>query len=205
MIQFKSALLALAADFRGRFAPYEAIGVVPHPAGGVFVAATDNGSAAIVGYDPTGIADRHASLLPSAELIKAARGIKTAERVVSIELEDRRASVTTIRKTNNETKEFPILEASSPFPPLDQAVQACLVYWNAEPPSTTTTGRYSTRLLAKAMSAAEGLGDSVSFCGSSGGPLRLDIEGASAVILVMPQFAKPVAPVPDWLNRFAGH
>lgn len=204
MIQFNSALLALAADFRGRYSPFEAIGITPHPSQGVFVAATDNGSVAIVGFDPAGTAERSAALLPSPELIKAARGIKTAERIVFIDLEERRASVTTFRKANNETKEFPILEASAPFPPLGQAVQACFQYWSNDPPSTNTSGRYSAGLLAKAASAAEGLGDSVSFCGFSGGPLRLDVDGANAVILVMPQFSKPVADAPDWLRQYAG-
>lgn len=203
MIQFNSALLALASDFRGRYAPYEAIAVKPHPTTGVFVAATDNGSVALIGYDPNGEADRPAALLPSAELIRASRGIKSAERGITIDLENRRGSVTTYRKSNNETKEFPILEASSPFPPLNEAIAACLSFWNKETPTTTTSGRYSSKLLAKAASAAEALGESVSFCGFSGGPLRLDIEDATALILVMPQTAKPVAPIPSWLADYA--
>lgn len=203
MIQFNSALLALASDFRGRYAPYEAISIKPHHSQGVFVAATENGSTAMIGYDPRGEADREAAILPSPELIRASRGIKSAERGITIDLENRRGSVTTYRKTNNETKEFPILEASTPYPPLDQAIAACINFWSSEPPTTTTAGRYSSRLLAKAASAAEDLGESVSFCGFSGGPLRLDIEDATALILVMPQTAKPVAPIPSWLLDYS--
>lgn len=202
MIQFNSALLALAADFRGRFSPFEAIGIQPHPSVGLYVAATDNGSIALIGYDYWGIADRPASLLPSAELVRACRGIKTAERTVTIDLEKRHASVTTFRKSNNETKEFPILEASAPFPPLADAVAACVNTWQQEPSTTSTSGVYSTKLLAKAAAAASDLGDSLSFCGFSGGPLRFDVNGRPVVILLMPQSALPVAPVPQWLLEF---
>lgn len=202
MIQFNSALLALASDFRGRFAPFEAIGIAPHPQKGVFVAATDNGSTAIIGFDPNGTADAPAALLPGSELIRASRGIKTAPREITVNLEERRATVTTYRKSNNETKEFPILEASAPFPPLHEAVAFCLEHWKQEPPMSITSGRYSTRLLAKAAAAAEDLGDSLCLSGFSGGPLRLDVDGISAVILLMPQTAKTVTPPPAWLDEY---
>ena len=36
-----------------------------------------------------------------------------------------------------------------------------------------------------------------------GGPMRLQTDRGNVVILVMPQTAEPIPPIPDWLINFA--
>lgn len=201
MLQFNSALLALAGAFTGPYAPYQAVHIQPH-ANGVLVAASDQGRVSMLGYDRRGQGDETCNLLPGADLLKACAGIKSAERDVRIE--DDEAAVTTYRKTaGNEVKRFPILRATAPFPPLDRAVSACIQRWGATPAASATAGRYATAYLEKAVKSAGHLCESLVLSGFDGGPLRLHGESLDIMILVMPQTAEPVPPLPQWVQDFA--
>ena len=203
MLQFNSALLAAAGLFVGNFAPYEAIHIQPHNQG-VLVAASDHGRVTALGFDPAGRGDEVCDLIADDRLLQACKGIKTAER--DIRIEEQRAVVTTYRKTTNEAKEFTILRASMPFPPIEQAVAACVQRWSATPEVTATAGRYDATYLEQAVKAAGLLCDSLVLSAFDGGPLRLQGEGLELMILVMPQTAEPIPSIPDWVLRFSeGH
>lgn len=201
MLQFNSALLALAGAFTGPWAPYQAVHLQSHR-GGVLVAASDGGKVSMLGYDAKGRADESRDILAAPDLLRACAGIKTAERDVRIDGES--ALVTTYRKTTSaETKEFPIAPATAPFPPLDRALAACIARWSAAPSLSATAGRYDTYYLEKAIKTAGHLCDSLVLSAFDGGPLRLQGEGLDVLILVMPQTAEPVPPLPQWVQDFA--
>ena len=46
MLSCNSALLAIASEFTGTYAPYQAVELTPHERGGVFLASTDKGNVA---------------------------------------------------------------------------------------------------------------------------------------------------------------
>lgn len=197
--RFNSALLAVAADFVGQFAPWQSIEVAPMP-GGVSVAACDRGAVAMIGYDPKGSTDDILRILPTADLIKAARGIKTAPRDVYIE--GSTAIVTTYRKEHNTSIEVPITYSSVETPSLRPVIDAAIKRWGTSPASSGTSGRYDASFLLNAFKAVCTT-DSLVMCGFDGGPLRLQREDCEIVILICPQEALPIPPVPDWLYRFA--
>lgn len=201
MLRFNSSLLAFCAAFKGAFAPFQAIHVTPAAGGGVVVLASDGGKVTAIGYDPDGIADETANLLPSRDLLAACKGIKTAERDISID--DLRAVVTTFYKIGNETKEFLVLRSQEPYPPIRQALAACFDTWGTAPSHGTTAGRYRISYLEKAIKAAGALADSLVLSAFDGGPLRLQGENLELMVLVMPQGAEPIPPVPDWAVNFA--
>lgn len=201
MVQFNSALLALAGLFVGAYAPYQAVHIRPH-AGGVLVASTNQGQVSFLGYDPNGSADESCNIVACDKLLAACAGIKSAERDVFIE--DGRATVTTYYKAaDNKKKEFPVLYSSVPFPPLASAVQACVDRWSATPATTATAGRYASSFLLDAIKAVSGCGDSITLSAFDGGPLRLQSDTLDMLILVMPQTAEPIPPLPDWVCSFA--
>lgn len=201
MLQFNSALLALAGLFVGQYAPYQAIHVRPH-ADGVLVASTNQGHVSFLGYDSQGTADERCNLIASDKLLAACTGIKSAER--DIVIDGPSARVTTYRKTaDNEIKEFPILYSSLEFPPLEGAIAACIDRWSATPAISATAGRYAASFLTKALKAAAGCSDSIALSAFDGGPLRIQCQGLDMLILVMPQAAEPVPPLPDWVCSFA--
>ena len=123
MLSCNSALLAIASEFTGTYAPYQAVELTPHERGGVFLASTDKGNVACLAFDPAGEGDETINLLPNTELIKASRGVKTATRTLVIE--DDIAKVTTYRKTTSETKEIPINRSSVNSPNLAKALKDC--------------------------------------------------------------------------------
>lgn len=202
MLHFNSALLTIASDFVGTYAPYQAISLQPAPEGGVFVAATDQGRVAFIAHDPKGQGDESICLLPSSELIKACKGIKTAERLVS--LEGGLARVTTYRKTTSgETKEVPYTTTSTPFPPLPSIMGACLSRWGQVPALTATSGRYDSTYLERAIKSLADANQSLVMSCFDGGPLRLQSQDSSILVLVMPQSAEPIPPQPPWLSSYA--
>lgn len=200
MIRFSSGLLALAANFTGKYAPFQGIQIAPL-AGGVSVVASNRGAVAFFGYDPKGQANREVVLLPDGELIKAARGIKTAEREVTID--GGAALVTTYYKDHSTSKEFPAHFSSVAFPPMRAVVDQAIAYWGETPELTTTAGRYDLALLDKAVRAMADDAGSIVLSGYQGGPLRLQREDLQAVVLLMPQAAKPLPTVPPWLASYA--
>lgn len=202
MLTFNSALLASAAEFTGRYAPYQGIELRPAGDQGVFVSATDQGNVAFMAFDPKGIGDETVVVLPDAELTKSCKGLKTAEREVRIQ--GNTALVTTYRKTaSNEAKEIPLTRSSVEFPPLARIMRQCVERWGAAPEVTASAGRYSNQYIEKAMKTLAVYEDSVVMSCFDGGPLRLQGDTGNVTILVMPQTALPVPRQPDWLQAYA--
>ena len=154
MIRFNSALLANAAEFTGKYAPYQGIELAPAPGGGIYVTSTDKGNIAFFGYDAAGEADQCVVVFPTADLIKLCRGIKTADR--ELRISDGLGKVTTFRKSSNEVKETPVQFSSIAFPELGPVVQTIVGYWNNQPPMTTTCGSYDSGYVAKALKCLGG-------------------------------------------------
>lgn len=205
-----SSLLAFAGDFTGKYVPYQGVEIAPldpsRPEAGVTVAALDRAAIGMVGYDPNGRADTTLLLLPEPDLIKACRGIKTAERDIRIEgdtLDGLTARVTTYYKAHSTFKDFTVQAATGKFPPYRQIVTTILKRWGATPETSTTAGRYDLGLLTKAVRAMVDDTDSIVISGYDGGPLRLQREDLHVVLLLMPQTAAPIPTVPDWLHAYS--
>ena len=201
MLRLNSALVAIAAEFTGKYSPYQSVEISPAPKGGVFVASTDRGNIACLAYDPAGTADETIKLLPDPGLIKSCRGIKTAERELRIEGDN--ALVTTFRKSTNEQRETVVNKSISDFPPLASAISACLERWSTTPSVSTTAGRYESWYLERALKGLSSTSDSVVMSAFDGGPLRVQTDKADVIILVMPQAKEDIPPVPEWLRDYA--
>ena len=201
MLQCHSALAAIAAEFTGKFAPYQAIEISPAPKGGVFIASTDKGSIACLAHDPGGKTDETIRLLPDPELIRLCRGIKTADRELRVEGDN--AVVTTYRKTTSEKKETRVSRSISEFPPLAKAINHCLQRWGNSPQVSATAGRYESRYVERALKGLSGLSESVVLSAFDGGPLRIQTDEGNIVVLVMPQSAEKIPSVPEWLSEYA--
>lgn len=201
MLQLNSALVAIASEFTGKYAPYQAIEISPGPKGGVYVASTDRGNIACLAFDPGGTADEEITLLPEPELMKLCRGIKTADR--ELRIEGNNAMVTTYRKSTNERREVIINRSISDFPPLRLALASCLERWSNTPSVSATAGRYESRYVERAIKGLSTMSDSVILSAFDGGPLRVQTDKADVVILVMPQVKEKIPAVPEWLNDYA--
>ena len=207
-LQLNSALIAIAAEFTGAYTPYQAVQISPGPDGGVFVASTDKGNIACLAFDPAGTADQAINVLPTSDLTKAARGIKTAEREIAItniakENCTAMATVTTIQKSANKSVEVPIQLSAAEFPPLANAMVSIISRWGKTPEMSATAGRYDATYLQKAIKALGGAHTSLTFSSLDGGPLRIQSADQNVVIMIMPQTAEAIPPVPDWLPMFA--
>lgn len=200
MLQFKSGLLATACDFVGTYAPCQGVRIGPL-AGGVVVTATNRGAVAMIGFDPRGTATETAVILPSKELATACNGIKTAEREVTIE--DDMAVVTTYYKEHSTSKEVPIRRSTQPFPDISGVVRQALRFWGETPDTSTTAGRYDLPLLYRSIKAMTASAHSIVISGYQGGPLRIQREDTEIIVLLMPQTAEPIPPVPVWLSDYA--
>lgn len=201
MIQFNSALLALAGLFVGPYAPYQAVHIQPHQ-GGVLVASSNQGRVTFLGFDADGTAEESCDLIPDRALLDACAGIKTADR--DIVIDGATAKVTTYRKiASNEVKEFNVQRSSAAFPPIHDALRACIERWSATPQVSGTAGRYGTSYLTKALKAAGLQADSLVLSSFDGGPLRLHSDTLDMIVLVMPQTAEPIPPLPDWICSYA--
>lgn len=208
-IAFHSALLAYAGSFAGQFGD-AGIEVAPlsaeNPRSGVTVAAFNRGAIGMIGYDPAGRASERVVLLPSNDLLKAAKGIKTAERDIRVEGDDPQAlsaRVTTYYKEHNTFKDFTVRCSDRPFPSYRAAIEAAVGRWGAEPKVSSTAGRYDIGLLLSAIKAMVDDTDSIVISGYDGGPLRLQREDIQIVVLLMPQEAQPIPAVPPWLSDYA--
>jgi hypothetical protein len=203
MLSLDSALIAVAAEFTGLYAPYQGVALTPCPSGGVFVAATDHGKVACIAFDPRGQGDEARYLLPSADLLNACKGLKTADREIVIDGET--ALVTTFRKsTSNEVKEFPVTTSQVAPPPLALIMRHCIATWGATPELSRTAGRYATDYVNKAVKVLGSRDRSLVFSSFDGGPLRIQTDSGRIVVLVMPQKALPIPPLPPWMSEFAG-
>ena len=202
MLRFNSALFAFAAEFVGQYVPYQGIEIAPL-AGGVSIAATNRGAVAMLAFDPNGLATETTVLLPGDELARACKGIKTAQRELVVE--DDNAVVTTYYKGHSTSKEFPVHRSRSGFPALRQVIRSALRYWGETPELSRTAGRYDVQLLHRSIKAMVDDADSVVLSAFQGGPLRLqreDIDRCEIVVLLMPQEAQAIPPVPPWLATY---
>ena len=201
MIRLNAALFALAAQFTGKYAPFQGVCINPHASGGAVIAASDRGAATFIACDPTAALDEEAAFIPADDLVKACRGIKTAQR--EIQITDTSAVVTTFRKTTSEAKELAIHRTQQRLPGLPEVIAQAVSYWSATPELTTTAGRYDIQLLSKAIRAMADETDSIVVSAFQGGPLRLQREDTGVVVLLMPQTAQPIPPMPSWLVDYA--
>lgn len=208
-VALNSGLVACAADYVGRYAPFQGIEIAPLRPGqpGVTVASYhDNAAAAVVGYDPNGTADETLVLIPPKDLVAACRSIKSAERDVRFEGDPSGvivARVTTYYKEHTTAKDFTCLAASSPFPPCRQNLLAIIERWGSQPAESATAGRYDLALLGKIVKGMADETGSIVLSAFTGGPLRLQREDTGLVIMIMPQAAVPIPPQPDWLLEYA--
>jgi hypothetical protein len=215
----ESRLFAVGADFAGAYAPYQGIYFCPGPGGaGVIAAASNRGALTFVGYDAGGTIDEPVVFIPTKELAAASRGLKSGPRTLSIDTEARIAAVTTPLKTKAGTT----VEMAAPpvsqvaFPDVRGVIARFVSHWESMGQQVDTCGRYDAKLLLQALRAAEGLGDSVSLVGLSGGPLLINIEASiedgkkkavqtqstGLLLMLMPQTAQPVPPPPSWARRW---
>ena len=206
-LRLNSALIAIAAEFTGTYTPYQAIQISPGASGGVFVASTDKGNIACLCFDPTGSADESISVIPTPDLVKAARGIKTADRELSIgDIPDNSctvmANVTTMQKSTNKSVEVLVQLSSAEFPPLANVMLGIIDKWGKTPAMSATAGRYDATYLQKAIKCLGGAHTSITFSSLDGGPLRVQSGDQGVVILIMPQSAEPIPSVPDWLSAY---
>jgi hypothetical protein len=199
MFRLESSLFHLAAQFTGKYAPFQGVTIEPF-AGGVIAIASNRGAATFLGYDPKGYASEAACFLPGKELAAACKGIKSAERELAIE--GPCAKVTTFYKEHSTAKEFTVNPCSQQ-PPIRQAVAEMLRTWGEVPKTSTTAGRYDLSLLTPAVRAIADESDCVVISGYDGGPLRLQSESLGCVVLLMPQTAQPIPPAPPWLADYA--
>ena len=202
MLQLKAALVSIAAEFTGKYSPFQSVQI--SPAGvdnGVFVASTDKGNIACLAYDPAGQADESIQIIPSKELVAACKPIKTAER--ELRITDNSALVTTYRKTTNEAKELSIQKSQVDFPDLAKAIRDCINRWTALPEISKTAGRYDQLYLQKAIKGLSAFDSSIVMSAFDGGPLRLETDDNNVIILVMPQEAKPIPRLPEWICKYA--
>lgn len=198
---FEAPLLAVAAEFTGKYAPYQAIQIRPHPKRGVVVSATDEGKVAVVGYDASGEADGETCVIPGSELVRACRAVKTARREITID--GMNATVRSITKSTSKAAEFLIQHSAVEFPPLAAVLDKCVERWGASPGTSATAGRYDAALLERAIKAGGSLASSIVLSAYDGGPMRIQAEGLELLILLMPQTAEPIPPVPGWVQEWA--
>jgi hypothetical protein len=199
MFRLRSSLFNLAAQFTGKWAPFQGVTLSPL-AGGICAMASDRGAATFLGYDSSGHATTAATFLPGKDLVSASKGIKSAQRELIIE--DELATVTTYYKEHSKSQQFPVC-ACNEQPPLREAIAEVLRVWGEEPELSTTAGRYDLGLLTKAVRTISEESDQLVISGYHGGPLRLQSDALGCLVLIMPQVAQPIPPVPPWLADYA--
>lgn len=202
MLSFNSSLLSIASEFVGNYAPFQSVQVTPAPNGGVYIASTDKGNIVCLAHDPAGEADETVHLLPSKEIARATKLIKTGER--NIRIEEGTAVITTYKKTTNQIQELPILKSSIPFPKeFYPALKTCIDRWSLTPKLSETAGRYSSTYISKAVKALGSIDSSITFSAFDGGPLRIQGSDSNLMILIFPQTAAPIPHLPDWFGKYA--
>lgn len=205
MISLNGELVAVAADFCGKYAPYQGIQIRPNRNGkGVFVAATEGGRLAFLAYDHAGKGDEEVVLLPSADLLKNCRPLKSASRWLEIECSTARCSKST--KNTTQTIEIPITRSAVPPPDLVGVMQAIAEQWGKDCPNQqfcTEAGNFNASYLQKAFRAIEALGSSLTVSHLNGGPLRIESLSTAAMVMVMPEYAQEVPELPEYLFEYA--
>lgn len=202
MLQCRSTLLQIAAAFTGAYDPCRSVRFEAVAGGGVVAMATDRASA-VWSYDPKGHLTEASGyeLVPSDALIKACRGIKSAQRTLLIASPDAdQASVVTDYKAHSKSISVPLgPPAAHPFPPLAAVLDQVLSRWGQTPKLSATCGRYDLALLQRVLASIDS-DEAVVLSAFDGGPLRIQSKDALTVALLMPQNAGVIPPLPDWLS-----
>lgn len=202
-ISLNGALIAVAADFVGKYSPYQAIQIRPNPNGdGVFVASTDAGRLAFLAFDNSGTGDEQINILPTPDLIKNTRPLKSANRWIEIEGSTARCSKLT--KATTKTEEISITRSTIEPADLVGAMKTVAHQWGKDVPNCTNAGNFNPGFLTRAFKAIEALGGSITMSHLNGGPLRVESTDSDVIVLVMPEMARPVPALPHYLKAFAG-
>jgi hypothetical protein len=201
MLQCRSALLQIAAAFTGTYDPCRGVRFEAAPSGGVVAMATDRASA-VWSYDPKGRLEQSGGyeLVPSDALVKACRGIKSAQRTLLIASPDAdQASIVTDYKAHSKSISVPLgPPPAHPFPPLAAVLDQVLRIWGQTPELSATCGRYDLALLQRVLASIDS-DEAVVLSAFDGVPLRIQSKDALTVALLMPQDAGVIPPLPDWL------
>ena len=200
--QFNGAFLAVAADFVGKYSPYQAIQIRPNPYGdGVFVASTDAGRLAFLAYDASGKATEQLVVLPTPELLKNTRPLKSAQRWIEIDGPIARCSKLT--KATSKTEEVAVSYSTVEPPDLVGAMNKVATEWGKDLPHCVNAGNFNANFLSRAFRAIESLGGSITMSHLNGGPLRVESTEHDVIVLVMPETARPIPALPDFLHDFS--
>lgn len=202
MLALDAALVWICGSFTGTYAPFQSIHLKPL-SNGVLVAASDHGRISAIGFDRHGRGDESWTIIPSPELLRSCAPLKSAKR--ELRLDEQGSAVITFRKTTaDEVKRFPTTPATTPFPPIADALAACIATWGATPKLSATAGRYDSNYLEKSIKILAAADQSLVLSAFDGGPLRLQSESLDVVVMLMPQCAEPIPPIPDWIQELAG-
>jgi hypothetical protein len=206
-LSFESRLFSIAAQFTSPYHPYQGVCVYPGPGGqGAIVSATHQGSTLVLAFDPAGEVEAPANLLPYPELARAAKGLKNGARTLEIDTETRLAKVITHLKTKaGKVVELPApaeLPIEGVFLDMRERVAGMIRYWKEHEDSKVNAGRYDIKLLTTLLDSAESLGESI-VLSCLDGPLRISIDGSDLFLIIGPQTAEPIPPVPAWMARWA--
>ena len=161
---------------------------------------TDAGKLAFLAYDHTGKGDEEIVLLPTADLLKNTRPLKSAGRWIEIEGSTARCSKST--KNTTQTVEIPITRSVATPPDLVGVMKTVSEQWGKDCPCVDA-GNFNANYLQKAFRAIESLGSSVTLSHLNGGPLRIESTVGTALVMLMPETANPIPQLPDYLHQFA--
>ena len=200
--KFNGALLAVAADFCGKWTPYTGVQIRPNRNGsGVFVASTDAGRLAFLAFDENGSADEELCLLATSDLLKHTKPLKSASRWIEIEGSIARCSKLT--KSTTTTVEVPVTYSTVEPPDLVGAMHKVALQWGKDQPHCVDCGNFNGSFLTRAFKAIEVLGGSVTMSHLNGGPLRVESTDHDVIVLVMPETARPIPALPAFLKSFS--
>jgi hypothetical protein len=200
-----SRLFYIACQYTHKFAPWQAVTIQPGADGtGAIVSASDRGAATFLAFDPTGQADDHAAFIAGSDLLKVAKGIKSAKRSLRIDTDQLLARVTTHLKGSDKVVEAPApMLSENPAPDLRLVMKRYLDA-RRQVPAGNAFARIDAKLLARACESFDQLSDSVIISTLEGAaPICLQGDKVDVMVLLMPQTADPLPPVPDWLNRWS--
>ena len=111
------------------------------------------------------------------------------------------ARCTKLMKTTSATEEVPITRSTTEPADLIGAMKAVAERWGKDCP-VVNAGNFNANFLLRAFKAIEQLGGSITMSHLDGGPLRVESTTGNAIVLVMPEMARDVPPLPDYLHHF---
>ena len=82
-------------------------------------------------------------------------------------------------------------------------MHAVATQWGKDVPHCVDAGNFSANFLLRAFKAIEVLGGSITMSHLNGGPLRVESTDHDVIVLVMPEMARPIPALPDFLRSFS--